>query len=185
MRRGDLFQIKRRLLLLFLFLPGLFFRLRHLVLQSCQIDHADSGHMQKIRVIKIPLVHLLVHHVKAFLHAVRTDMYIIGKVDHFSCLAFRSAAKGTEFLRFSFFLVLLLIFSFYDIVSIFIRHINSFLTCLSYVLQKFSRAGLSLVPPAQSLRKQKERTGSLPFPGYPLPMRPLYHNPCHCKLNFL
>ena len=124
---GNLFQIEDRIFLFTFFL--LWFRLlSHLILEAAQIDHTDIRHVKQIAIIKIATLHLCVHAVETSLHAVRTYMYIIRKIDHLSCLTLRTMTEGTELLRFIIIglIICILIFFLYDLIIVFICHINSF-----------------------------------------------------------
>lgn len=93
-----------------------------------QIDHTDIRHVKQIAIIKIATLHLCVHAVETSLHAVRTYMYIIRKIDHLSCLTLGTVTEGTELLRFIIIglIICILIFFLYDLIIVFICHINSF-----------------------------------------------------------
>ena len=52
----------------------------------------------KLKNVAVAVVDLAVHSVKAFLHTVCADMYIIRKFDHLPCLTFRTAAQEAEVL---------------------------------------------------------------------------------------
>ena len=88
MRCRDIFKIDHRPRG-FRFLLDLL-RLISRILKTAKIDHAHIWHVKKIGIISI--AHLCIHSIKALLHTVCTDMYIIGKVDHLPCLTLRSAA---------------------------------------------------------------------------------------------
>ena len=121
----NIFQIKCRFAGFFLFLY--FFRLLHRIVKITQIDHAHSRHVQQIGIIHLPIAHLLIHRIKALLHTIRTNMYIIGKVDHLPCLAFRSAAKKTVFLILGIvFFLHVFLFQLFSAVKL-VCHIDSFL----------------------------------------------------------
>ena len=83
--------------------PGIFFfllyflRTGNCILNTAQIDHTHIRHIKKIVQIQ-SVIHLLGHGVKAFLHTIITDMYIVRKLDHFACLALRTMTEKTEFL---------------------------------------------------------------------------------------
>ena len=141
-----LLQIQRRLFLLRLFLLWRLPGLCHLVLKASQIDHAHAGHIEQIGIIKAAPADLLVYAVKTLLHTVRTDMYIIGKIDQFPGLALRPAAESTESHRILFFFVMAVVFSPGNLVFIIICHIYSFPSC---------------VPPlSHTFRVQAERTNA-------------------------
>ena len=111
MRRRDRLNIKyrRRFFLLRLFLFNLL-RIRHQILQICEIDHADIRHFS-IQILHRPQNIIqpeprLIHTVKRTLHTILTDADIIRYFDHFACCTLRTMADIADF----FIIVMFLIF---------------------------------------------------------------------------
>ena len=121
MRGGDIFNVKNRLLSLFLILRLLFDLLlvRNSTgsLQIGQIHKADVGvfsilihvveHVHELRIVQKPLIIVLTHRIHRPVHAVVADTDIVGKVVHLPRLAFRPAADKADVLVFRFLFVLL------------------------------------------------------------------------------
>ena len=127
----NIFQIQNRFFLfLFLFF---FLWLLHRILEAAQIDHTHIRHIQQVRIIELTLIKLLIHRIKALLHTICADMYVIWKFDHRTGLALRSAAEKTEF--FGFVSLFLCVFAavYYFIIIIVLAHNDSFLYPL-YIL---------------------------------------------------
>ena len=75
------------------------------ILKASKIDHTYIWHIQKIAEIHA-IIHLLGHSVKALLHTIVTNMYIIWQLDHLSCLTLGTMTQETEF--FIFILILII-----------------------------------------------------------------------------
>ena len=88
MRCRNIFKIDHRLRGFGFLLD--FLRLISRILKTAEVDHTHIRHVKKIGIISV--THLCIHSIETLLHAVCTDMYIIGKVNHLPCLTLRSAA---------------------------------------------------------------------------------------------
>ena len=118
-RGGNIFNVKNRLLSLFLILrllfDLLFVRNSAGSLQIRQVHKADVGvfsilihvveHVHELRIVQKPLIIILAHRVHGAVHAVLADADIVGKVVHLSRLAFRPAADEAHVLVFRFLIV--------------------------------------------------------------------------------